>query len=182
MLKIAALPRVAVALCLASSFVVSGATLPRKSPELQIQVPGAKTIELSQYKGKVVVLGFILTTCSHCQHTTGLLVKMQKEFGARGVQVLECAVNSNADSLIPAFVQTYKTNFPVGYNYDQDFILGPYLQHPADKSPSMPILVFIDRKGMIRAEYEGAEDFISSPNQEQNIRAEILKLLAAPGR
>ena len=44
----------------------------------------------------------------------------------------------------------------------------------------MPILVFIDRKGMIRAEYEGADDFISSPNQEQNIRAEIQKLLPKP--
>jgi FixJ family two-component response regulator len=44
----------------------------------------------------------------------------------------------------------------------------------------MPMLVFIDRKGMIRAEYEGADDFVSSPNQEQNIRAEIQKLLARP--
>jgi hypothetical protein len=44
----------------------------------------------------------------------------------------------------------------------------------------MPILVFIDRKGMIRAEYQGGDDFISSPNQEQNIRAEIQKLLPRP--
>ena len=168
------------ALLFTSSLVAS--QLPRQSPELQIQMPGGKTILLSQYKGKPVVLAFILTTCSHCQYTTGLLVKMQNEFGPKGLQVLECAVNPTADILVPAFTQQFKTNFPVGYNFDQDFILGPYLQHPMDKVPGMPILVFIDRKGMIRAEYEGHDDFIEGPNQEQNIRAEIQKLMAAPSR
>jgi thiol-disulfide isomerase/thioredoxin len=170
---------------MATSLLLSGGLLtaqqlPRKSPELQIQVPGSKPIQLSQYMGKPVVLAFILTTCPHCQHTTGLLVKMQNDFGPKGLQVIECAVNNSADTLIPDFVQTYKANFPVGYNFDVDFILGPYLQHPMTKSPSMPILVFIDRKGMIRAQYEGGDDFISSPNQEQNIRAEIQKLLTKP--
>lgn len=168
-------------LCLLlASALLAASQLPRKSPELQIQIPGGKPIDLSQYKGKTVVLAFILTTCSHCQYTTGLLVKMQNEFGPKGLRVIECAVNNNADALIPAFVRDFKTNFPVGYNYDQDFILGPYLQHPVGKVPSMPMLVFIDRRGMIRAEYEGQDDFISSPNQEQNIRAEIRKLLAPP--
>jgi thiol-disulfide isomerase/thioredoxin len=163
--------------CALFAGMLAASVVPRPSQELQIQMPGAKPIALSQYKGKAVVLAFILTTCSHCQYTTGLLVKMQNEFGPKGLQVLECAVNNNADTLIPAFVQQFKTNFPVGYNYDQDYILGPFLQHEPDKVPGMPILVFIDRRGVIRAEYEGHDDFISSENQEQNIRGEIQKLL-----
>ena len=142
-------------------------------------MPGGKTILLSQYKGKPVVLAFILTTCTHCQHTTGLLVKLQSEFASKGLQVLECAVNTGAEDLIPAFTKEFKTNFPVGYNFDQDFVLGEYMQHPPDKIPSMPMLVFIDRRGYIRAKYEGADPFIESPSQEQNIRAEIQKLIAA---
>jgi peroxiredoxin len=171
---------VAISLLVASSLFLSGSQVPRTAPELQIQVPGGKPISLSQYKGKPVLLAFILTTCSHCQHTTGFLVKLQNEFGAKGLQVIECAVNTNADSLIADFVKTYKTNFPVGYNFDVDYILGPFFQHQGDRGPTMPMLAFIDRKGMIRAEYEGADDFVSSPNQEQNIRAEIQKLLARP--
>jgi len=171
---------VAISILVASSLFLSGSQVPRSAPELQIQVPSGKPISLSQYKGKPVLLAFILTTCSHCQHTTGFLVKLQNEFGAKGLQVIECAVNTNADSLIPDFVKTYKTNFPVGYNFDTDYILGPFFQHSGDRGPTMPMLVFIDRKGMIRAEYEGADDFVSSPNQEQNIRAEIQKLLARP--
>jgi peroxiredoxin len=170
----------ALALSALLSLPATAQTLPRKSLELQMQAPGGKTVELSQYKGKPVVLAFILTTCSHCQHTTGLLVKMQNEFGPKGLQVLECAVNPNADTLVPAFVQEFKTNFPVGYNFDTDYVLSQFLQHPANKVPSMPMIVFIDRKGMIRAQHLGSDDFVSSPNQEQNIRTEIQKLLAAP--
>lgn len=163
---------------LAFATLAAAQAIPRPAPEFQIQMPGGKTIQLSQYKGKAVVLAFILTTCPHCQYTTGLLTKLQNEFGLRGLQVLECAVNPNADALVPAFTQQFKTNFPVGYNFDQDYLLGPFLQHNMNKVPSMPILVFIDRKGMIRAQYEGGDDFINSPKQEDNLRAEIQKLLA----
>lgn len=156
----------------------SAQQIPRPAPEFQIQMPGGKKIQLSSYKGKPVVLAFILTTCSHCQYTTGLLVKLQNEFSLRGLQVLECAVNSGADVLVPGFVQQFKTNFPVGYNFDQDYLLGQFLQHNMNKVPSMPMLVFIDRKGIIRAQYEGQDDFISSPKQEENLRAEIQKIVA----
>jgi hypothetical protein len=170
----------AVSCLLAVSSVLCAQQLPRKSAELQMSIPGGKTVLLSQYKGKPVVLAFILTTCSHCQFTTGLLVKMQNEFGPKGVQVLECAVNPNADNLVPAFKTDYKTNFPVGWNFDQDYLLKEFIQHPMSKTPSMPILLFIDRKGMVRAQYEGQDDFIESPNQEQNIRTQIKALLLTP--
>jgi cytochrome oxidase Cu insertion factor (SCO1/SenC/PrrC family) len=36
---------------------------------------------LSQYKGHPVVLAFILTYCTHCQMTVGVLSKLQNEYG-----------------------------------------------------------------------------------------------------
>lgn len=166
--------------CLTAAAALSAAQLPRKSLEIQIQMPDKKAIELSQYKGKTVLLAFISTECSHCQYTTGLLVKLQNEFALRGLQVLECAINTNANVLIPNFTQQFKTNFPVGFNFDQTYVLQQFLQHPMDRTPRIPIMVFIDRHGMIRAQYEGDDDFISSPQQEQNIRTEIQKLIAMP--
>lgn len=167
-----------VAAVFAFAALAAAQQIPRPAPEFTIQMPGGKNILLSQYKGKPVVLAFILTTCPHCQYTTGLLTKLQNEFSLRGLKVLECAVNPGADTLTPAFVQQFKPNFPVGYNFDQDYLLTTFLQHNMNKVPSMPIVVFIDRKGMIRAQYEGSDDFISSPKQEDNLRGEIQKLLA----
>ena len=43
--------------------------------------------------------------------------------------------------------------------------------------PVMPLLVFIDREGVIRAQYEGQEPFLAADQVEKNVRAKILELL-----
>jgi hypothetical protein len=50
-------------------------------------------------------------------------------------------------------------------------------------TPHMPILAFIDRQGVIRAQYEGDDKFFGEDQREKNLRAKIEELLkeAAPG-
>jgi len=160
------------------TIAASAAVIPRKAAELQIQMTGAKPIELSQYRGRPVVLAFILTTCSHCQYTTGLLVKLQTEFVSKGLQVIECAVNDGAAADVPNFIKRFQPNFPVGYSTDQVGVLG-FLQHPETAVPHMPMLAFIDRHGVIRDQYQGIDALLSDDaKQEANLRAEIEKLIA----
>jgi peroxiredoxin len=165
------------ALCL-TAIAVDAAVVPRKAAELQIQMNGGKPVELSEYRGRPVVLAFILTTCSHCQFTTGILVKLQTEFVSKGLQVIECAVNDGAAAEVPNFVKRFQTNFPVGYSTDQAAVLS-FLQHPAAAIPHMPMLAFIDRHGVIRDQYQGIDALLSDDaKQEANLRAEIEKLIA----
>jgi peroxiredoxin len=160
------------------AMAAGAAVLPRKAADLEIQINGAKPIELSQYRGKPVVLAFILTTCSHCQYTTGLLVKLQTEFVSKGLQVIECAVNDGAAADVPNFIKRFQPNFPVGYSTDQIGVLA-FLQHPATAIPHMPMLAFIDRHGIIRDQYQGIDALLSDEGkQEANLRAEIEKLIA----
>ncbi len=70
---------------------------------------------MSQYRGKVVALEFIHTTCPHCQAASKEMTKLQEEFGARGLQAIDVAVNPNADLLVENFVKDFKVGFPVGY-------------------------------------------------------------------
>src|ERR1700678_3581182 len=164
-------------LCL-MAMIAGAAVVPRKAADLEIQLNGAKPIELSQYRGKPVVLAFILTTCPHCQFTTGLLVKLQTEFVAKGLQVIECAVNDGAAADVPNFIQRFHPNFPVGYSTDQMGVLS-FLQHPEAAVPHMPMLAFIDRHGIIRDQYQGIDALLSDDaKQEANLRTEIEKLVA----
>lgn len=55
----------------------------RKSPELAFNVPGQGQKLLSQYRGKVVGLEFVLTTCSHCQEASKVMDRMQERYGSR---------------------------------------------------------------------------------------------------
>ena len=128
--------------------------LPRKAREWPIYTPDGKQILLSSYHGKVVVLAFILTTCPHCQHTVGILTKLQPEYAPRGLQVLASAVEENPRKSVPGFIQNFKPTFPVGFNEDVNQVLD-FWQYTRARLPLMPIILIIDREGVIRFEHEG---------------------------
>jgi len=100
-----------------------------------------------------------------------------RDFAGRGLQVLECAINGDAAAAIPEFLQRFEVPYPVGYStaaaamsYLQYMILDPCPFH-------VPQMVFIDRTGVIRAQYAGESEFFL--NAGPNVRAEIESLLSA---
>ena len=161
---------------LASS--ASAVTVPRPAAEFVIRGSGGEAL-LSQFRGKVVLLAFIFTTCPHCQHTVGVMNDLQKEFGPRGFQPLGAAFNDMAAQLLPSFLNQFHPAFPVGYAPRATVL--EYLQEPSNAPLSVPILVFIDKKGTIRAQHMGSDDPFFK-DQEKNMRAEIESLLKEPAQ
>lgn len=157
------------------------ADAPRHSPPFSILRPGAAPLELTQLRGKVVALVFIDTHCPHCQKLTNFLSRLAAQYTPRGVRIVECAFNSDAQSSLAEFKQQFHPPFPVGYS-NQAAVLS-YLQISLlDPHPLyVPHVVFLDRRGMIRADVAGESDFMKQP--EVNIPAELDKLLrTAPAR
>ena len=144
---------------IAATLVLAGASVsaqePRKAPELAFNVPGQGTKLLSQYRGKVVALDFIFTSCPHCQAATRLMEKFQTQFGARGFQALDVAVNDNADLLVENFAKEFQVNFPVGWVL-RDQMLS--FMGWTNAYFVVPQQVLIDRKGMIRYQTPERED------------------------
>jgi cytochrome oxidase Cu insertion factor (SCO1/SenC/PrrC family) len=159
--------------CLAVT-LASAADVPRRSPDFAIGMNTGEPIKLSQYKGKVCALAFILTTCPHCQKTVGYLSEMQKEYGPRGFQVVASAVDDMGKMNVPDFIKRFQPPFPVGFNNQTD--VDGYLQHPVILRLLVPQLVFIDRQGTIRAQY-GGEDKFFAEDQDKHIREQIEVLL-----
>ena len=155
----------------------SNAPQPRPSPELTIHLTPSGEISPTQFKGKVVVVAFILTTCPHCQRAVQMLSGLQTEYGPRGLQVMADAVNSMSNMLVPDFNKQFRPNFPVGWGMHQDMLT--YLNHSVMTPPYMPSLVFIDRKGMIRYQRLG-DDPLMLTDQEKNVREAVEELLKEP--
>jgi peroxiredoxin len=153
------------------------AVLPRPSPDFVINLGQGKQVRISQYKGKTVVVAFILTYCSHCQKLIRVLSKMQTEYGARGLQVLASATEDMAAAALPGFLRQYDPPFPVGVNTTIEFV--SYTQHPTMLQLYMPGLVFIDVDGQIRAQYEGRDPFLEETSVEKNIRTKVEQMLNA---
>jgi peroxiredoxin len=153
-----------------------GATVPRRSPEYAVKLTTGRQLLLSSYRGKVVVLMFVFTDCSHCQVTSQFMEGIQKEYRPRGLQTMAVAFNDMAMMLVPGFISKTGASFPVGYGARESVF--SYLQLPLNSRMFVPAMVFIDRQGMIRGQYLGDDKFFEDP--ENNIRSTLETLLKAP--
>ena len=166
---------------LSMAVAAQAANLPRPTPDFAINLAPNKQLKLGQYKGHPVVLIFILTYCSHCQKSIAFLIKDQQEFGPRGLQVLATAID--LPTAVPGFIKQFNPPFPVGFNSNDEAV--SYLQHVPMMILHMPAIVFIDKDGVIRAQYEGDDPFMSEGVQEKNLHdkiEELMKIGAPPGK
>ena len=85
---------------------------PRMAPDFTLAGSDGNALQLSKYRGKVVLLGFGFTSCAYvCPTTLATLAKAQKKLGAAGkdLQVVYVTVDPERDT--PAKMKTYLTSF-----------------------------------------------------------------------
>jgi protein SCO1/2 len=75
---------------------------PREAPDFSVRGSDGAVLTLSQYRGKVVVLGFGYTSCPNvCPVTLAVLAQAHRKLGALGaqVQVIYLTVDPERDSV-----------------------------------------------------------------------------------
>jgi len=105
------------------------------------------------------------------------MTKYQHEYGPRGLQVLDIAVNDNADLLVENFTRDYQVGFPVGWTPRSQMT---EFMGFSDGRFVVPQLVMIDRKGMIRYKTPALEnEDWDKLMKEDAIRQHIEELLGS---
>ena len=150
----------------------------RPAPAFNMLRVNQPSLSLNQYRGKVVALAFILTSCGHCQQFTIELNQIAKEYTNRGVQFLECAFNDDAAQGMPEFLGRFTPPYPV--TFSSPAAVRAFFQRTIyDQRPfRVPYLVLIDRAGIIRGDFPGESDLFQNPGP--NLRKELDKLLGEP--
>jgi len=133
-------------LALASS-AFAAAPVPRPAKEFTfIEASGKQTL-LSSYKGKVVVIQFLFTTCPHCQALSTELTKMMKD--VPGAQILGVAFNEEANpATVDQYIRQQHVGFPVVVA-PRETVLN-FLGISVMERLAVPQMVIIDKKGVIR--------------------------------
>jgi peroxiredoxin len=150
--------------------------VPRPAPEFSAKLPNGGQILLSKYRGKVVALEFLFTTCPHCQHASQVMSQLQTEYGPKGFQALGVAFNDMSQMLVSDFVRDFKVNYPVGFSTRPP--ANAFLQNDPNNALHVPQVVFIDRKGVIRHQSLPRND--ANTATETFMRKTIENLLKEP--
>ncbi len=132
-----------------AGMALPGQQAPRRAPGFAL--PDAQTgqiRDLYDYRGKVVVLEFMKTTCPHCANFTDILVEAQRKYGNR-VQVISI-VNTTDDNpnTVRQYVAGHKVTYPLLFDMGQ--MEYSYVQKP---NVDLPHVYVIDPNGYIHSEY-----------------------------
>ena len=142
------------------SSLLATAPVPRKSRELVISEPSGKQTSLSDFKGKVVVVEFLLINCPHCMRVAKMISKLQEEMSQRGLQTIGVAFDNGVNGkMVSQFSQQLGVTYPIGYTSSAE--VDSYLGRTQTERVMVPQIVVIDRAGMIRAQ--------SQPIREMNL-------------
>ena len=133
----------ATAALLLSSLAFAGVAPGAAAPDFKLKDADGKTVSLSDFKGKVVVLNFWASWCEPCQTEAPLLEHAQPKLERHGATVLGVTYQDNAPDS-EGFVRHYHLTYPVLRDITSEFA-SSYGTHQVPES------FIINRQGRVVA-------------------------------
>jgi len=83
------------------------------APEFALESLDGKTVRLSDFRGKAVLVNFWATWCQPCKIEMPWFEEMQKQYGPNGFQVLGIAMDDASKEDIAKFAKDMDVNYPI---------------------------------------------------------------------
>jgi peroxiredoxin len=115
--------------------------------DFTLQDMGGKSIKLSDYKGKVVLIEFWATWCPPCRASVPGLEKLYKAYKDKGLVVLAVSMDEGGWDVVQSFVKEYGITYAVLKGTED--VAAQY------QVRSIPMLLVVNREGRISKQYLG---------------------------
>jgi len=114
------------------------------APEITLEDLTGQPRKLSEWRGKLLLVNFWATWCAPCLHEIPILLEMQQQYGARGLQIVGPAMDE---------LEAVRNGAPqLGINYPVlvgDSEIVDAMQALGDELGALPYSVLIDANGNI---------------------------------
>ena len=116
--------------------------------ELTLKDIKGRYIRLHDYRGKVVLINFWATWCPPCRAEIPDLIKLQREYRSRGLQVIGVTYPPQKLATVQRFVRRTKLNYPVALGTKETMSI-------FTSSETLPVTIVIGTDGRVRDIIEG---------------------------
>ena len=135
---------------------------PARAPDFALADASGKTVRLSDYRGKVVLLNFWATWCAPCKAEVPWFVDLQKTY-KDDLVVLGVSFDEDGWKSVRPFIEERQVNYPV-------VLASPELPDQYRKIENLPATLMIDRDGRIQGTHLG---LASKAQYEELIREQL---------
>jgi cytochrome c biogenesis protein CcmG/thiol:disulfide interchange protein DsbE len=132
----------------ATGFISIGARRP--APAFDLPDANGKSLKLSAFKGKVLLLDVWATWCTGCKQEMPWFMEFQSRYGKQGLQSLGVAMDDEGWAAVRPYLREHPINYPVATSN--------VAFSTAYKVTVMPITVLIDRRGRVADWHVGVVD------------------------
>ncbi len=128
----------------------------RRAPGFSLADSHFQQHDPQDYRGKVLLVDFIQTTCGICQHLTDILLKVKMNYGDK-IAIMSIMTLPDNYGTVDKFASERKIPWPMLFDSGQ--VMMSYLKvTPANPKVEFPHLFVIDKVGTIREDYSGNDD------------------------
>lgn len=128
--------------------VAGSAQVSQPAPVLRLKTIDGHVFNLSDYKGKVVLLNFWARWCPPCRQEIPELIKLQREYRRQGLQIIGVTYPPQNFSRVRQFARRSKINYPIVVGTKQTKLLFA-------STETLPITAVIDPQGNVHDVIEG---------------------------
>jgi len=129
------------------------------APDFELKDADGRTVQLSDYRGKVVLLNFWATWCGPCKIEIPWFVEFEKEFKDEGFAVLGISLDEDGWDVVKPYLEENRVNYRVLMGNDEVAMLYGGVD-------SLPTTFLIDREGRIASVHVG---LVSRADYENDI-------------
>lgn len=139
------------------------ALLHKQAPSFVRNDLSSKPVDLSAYRGKVVLLNFWATWCALCQLEMPRFAAWQKQYGLQGLQIVGVSMDDEPEG-VRKLANKLRINYPVVMGDEQlGTLYGGIL--------GLPVTFLIDRQGQVVARLKGETDLNAMEEQIKQLLA-----------
>ena len=113
-----------------------------KAPELKLKDLNGRTVRLSDYRGKVVLINFWATWCPPCRAEMPDLIKLQREHRKDGLQIIGITYPPERKTRVRRFASSLKVNYPIALGTRE-------IKDRFSSDETLPLTVVINRDGKV---------------------------------